>query len=85
MTKSEGYKSVYVDDASFTASDFPTDVINMKNEGVKLDLDPDRWQDAAIFVENATRTSRRGSTGCSSPEARLRRPVQRRARPATGY
>ena len=52
--KSEGYKIAYVDDVNPLASDFTTDVINMKNKGVTaVDLTGIDWQDAAIFVENA--------------------------------
>jgi ABC-type branched-subunit amino acid transport system substrate-binding protein len=52
--KSEGYKIAYVDDVNPLASDFTTDVINMKNKGVNaVDLTGIDWQDAAIFVENA--------------------------------
>jgi ABC-type branched-subunit amino acid transport system substrate-binding protein len=52
--KSMGYKIAYVDDVSPLASDFTTDVINMKNKGVNaVDLTGIDWQDAAIFVENA--------------------------------
>ncbi len=53
--KSEGYKIAYVDDVNPLASDFTTDVINMRNKGVNaVDLTGIDWQDAAIFVENAT-------------------------------
>ncbi len=52
--KSVGYKIAYVDDINPLASDFTTDVINMKNKGVNaVDLTGIDWQDAAIFVENA--------------------------------
>jgi ABC-type branched-subunit amino acid transport system substrate-binding protein len=52
--KSLGYKIAYVDDVNPLASDFTTDVINMKNKGVNaVDLTGIDWQDAAIFVENA--------------------------------
>ena len=52
--KSQGYKIAYVDDVNPLASDFTTDVINMKNKGVNaVDLTGIDWQDAAIFVENA--------------------------------
>ncbi len=52
--KSLGYKIAYVDDVNPLASDFTTDVINMKSKGVNaVDLTGIDWQDAAIFVENA--------------------------------
>jgi ABC-type branched-subunit amino acid transport system substrate-binding protein len=52
--KSMGYKIAYVDDVNPLASDFTTDVINMRNKGVTaVDLTGIDWQDAAIFVENA--------------------------------
>jgi len=52
--KSMGYKIAYVDDVNPLASDFTTDVINMKNKGVNaVDLTGIEWRDAAIFVENA--------------------------------
>ena len=50
--KSLGYKIAYVDDVNPLASDFTTDVINMKSKGVNaVDLTGIDWQDAAIFVE----------------------------------
>jgi ABC-type branched-subunit amino acid transport system substrate-binding protein len=53
--KHEGYTISYVDDVNPLQSDFTTDVINMKNKGVNaVDLTGIDWQDAAIFVENAT-------------------------------
>jgi ABC-type branched-subunit amino acid transport system substrate-binding protein len=52
--KSIGYKVAYVDDINPLASDFTTDVINMRSKGVNaVDLTGIDWQDAAIFVENA--------------------------------
>ena len=52
--KSVGYKIGYVDYVNPLASDFTTDVINMKSAGVDaVDLGGVDWQDAAIFVENA--------------------------------
>ena len=52
--KSLGYNLAYVDAVNPLASDFTTDVINMKNKGVNaVDLTGIDWQDAAIFVENA--------------------------------
>jgi len=53
--KSLGYNIAYVDDVNPLQSDFTTDVINMKNKGVNaVDLGGVDWQDAAIFVEDAT-------------------------------
>ncbi len=52
--KSVGYKIAYVDDVNPLQSDFTTDVIDMRNDGVNaVDLGGVDWQDAAIFVENA--------------------------------
>ena len=49
-----GYKIGYVDDVNPLASNFTTDVINMRSKGVNVvDLTALDWQDAAIFVENA--------------------------------
>jgi ABC-type branched-subunit amino acid transport system substrate-binding protein len=50
----EGYKIAYVDDVNPLASDFTTDVINMRNDKVNaVDLTALDWQDAAIFMQNA--------------------------------
>jgi ABC-type branched-subunit amino acid transport system substrate-binding protein len=52
--KHVGYKVAYVDDVNPLASDFTTDVINMRNKGVDaVDLTALDWQDAAIFMQNA--------------------------------
>jgi len=49
-----GYKVAYVDEVSPLASDFTTDVIDMRNKGVNaVDLTALDWQDAAIFVGDA--------------------------------
>ena len=49
-----GYKVAYVDDVNPLASNFTTDVINMRSKGVNaVDLTALDWQDAAIFVQNA--------------------------------
>ncbi len=73
--KSEGYKIAYVDDVNPLASDFTTDVINMKNKGVNaVDLTGIDWQDAAIFVENAN-TQNWHPGLIFSERTRLRRPV----------
>ena len=49
-----GYKVAYVDDVNPLASNFTTDVINMRSKGVTaVDLTALDWQDAAIFVQNA--------------------------------
>jgi ABC-type branched-subunit amino acid transport system substrate-binding protein len=50
----EGYKVAYVDDVSPLASDFTTDVIDMRNKGVNaVVLTALDWQDAAIFMQDA--------------------------------
>jgi ABC-type branched-subunit amino acid transport system substrate-binding protein len=52
--KHEGYKIAYVDDVNPLASDFTTDVINMRKDHVNaLDLTALDWQDAAIFMQDA--------------------------------
>jgi ABC-type branched-subunit amino acid transport system substrate-binding protein len=52
--KSQGYKVAYVDDVNPLATDFTTDVINMRKDGVNMvNLTGVDWQDAAIFVQNA--------------------------------
>lgn len=52
--KHVGYKVVYVDDVNPLASDFTTDVINMRHDHVNaVDLTALDWQDAAIFMQNA--------------------------------
>ena len=52
--KSLGYKIAYVDDVNPLQSDFTTDVIDMRNNGVNaVALTGVDWQDAAIFVQNA--------------------------------
>ncbi len=52
--ESKGYTLGYVDYVNPLQSDFTTDVINMKSNGVTaVDLTDVDWQDAAIFVENA--------------------------------
>ena len=53
--ESLGYKVAYSDYINPLQSDFTTDVINMRNKGVNaVDLTGVDWQDAAIFVQNAT-------------------------------
>ncbi len=53
--KHVGYKIGYVEDVNPLQSDFTTSVINMKNAGVNaVDLGGVDWQDAAIFMQNAT-------------------------------
>jgi ABC-type branched-subunit amino acid transport system substrate-binding protein len=52
--KHVGFKIAYVDDVNPLASDFTTDVINMRSDHVNaVDLTALDWQDAAIFMQNA--------------------------------
>ena len=73
--KSLGYKIAYVDDVNPLASDFTTDVINMKSKGVNaVDLTGIDWQDAAIFVRERQHPELAPGAHLLG-RSRLRRPV----------
>jgi ABC-type branched-subunit amino acid transport system substrate-binding protein len=53
--KHVGFKIVYLRDVGPLESDFTTDVINMRNDHVNaVDLSALDWQEAAIFMQNAS-------------------------------